>query len=90
MQSVGDWNSYEGLGVIRNGKPLRFVFLGILRRSADRGLGLGLGLGDPRVTQASRKGRPSVTQGSIARTLFACNGNEKMTGGGRSPRDKVQ
>src|SRR5436305_8503268 len=40
-----------------------FVFWG-LRPSADAlSRGLGLGLGDPWVTQGSRKGHPSVTQG---------------------------
>jgi hypothetical protein len=68
----------EILEAAATGKPLRFVFLRALRPSADLGLGLelGLGLGDPRVTQASRMGDPSVTQGKPERgfvelSLFA-------------------
>jgi hypothetical protein len=48
---------------------LHFVFLEILRPSADLGLGLGLGLGDPRVTPGSRKDHPGVTQGRPKRQL---------------------
>ena len=69
------------IGSIRNGKPLRFVFLGILRPSAYA-LGLGLGrwpLGGPSVAQGRR---PREGQGSIGGNVFVCNENKKMAGGG--------
>jgi hypothetical protein len=65
---------------IRNGKPLRFVFLVILRPSADA-LGLGLGLGGPSVAQGPPKGHPREAQASIAGNVFVCN--ERQENGGR-------
>jgi hypothetical protein len=66
------------IGSIRNGKPLRFVFLGILRPSA---YALGLGLGGPWAAQAWPKRRPREAQASSGGNVFVCNENKKMAGG---------
>jgi hypothetical protein len=70
---------------IRNGKPLRFVFLVILRPSADA-LGLGLGLGGPSVALGWPKGHPRATQGRpkhrLQETCLFATKDKKMAGGG--------
>ncbi len=72
------------IGSIRNGKPLRFVFLESLRPSAESGIGSGFGwpLGGPSVAQGPPKRRPREAQASIWGSVFVCNENKKMAGWG--------
>jgi len=71
------------IGSIRNGEPLRFVFLRILRPSACWDWDwvwdwetLGSPKGHARVTQASRKGEPSDDWGK----RLCLQQNNKMAG----------
>jgi hypothetical protein len=69
------------IGSIRNGKPLRFVFLGILRPSA---YALGLGLGGPWAAQASPQGRRKRRVGEMS--LFATKTRKWRAGVARKAR----